>query len=78
MSVGKAGETGSANDAIDLSLGFFLDSRVDGHVIEEATDRGDCLWSFLSKPTSREDSKLLLTVSDAAKRPSWPSVNMGN
>ena len=42
-SVGKVGETVSTDDAINLSLSFFLDNRIDGHVIEEAAGRRDCL-----------------------------------
>ena len=33
----------SANDAVDLSLSFLLNTEVGGHVVEKATGRGDGL-----------------------------------
>ena len=43
LPVGKVRETVSANDAVDLSLSFLLNTGVGCHVVEEATGRGDGL-----------------------------------
>ena len=67
-SVGKVGETVCADNAVDLSLSFFLNTRVDGHEINEAAGRRACLKRQFKINQSRGASELRLTVSDAAKR----------
>lgn len=48
LPVGKVGETVS-DDAIDLSLSFVLNTGVNGHIIEEASSHGCCLWRSASE-----------------------------
>ena len=53
-SVGKVGETVCADNTVDLSLSFFLNTRVDGHEIDEVAGRGNCLWRHFKTNQSRE------------------------